>query len=153
MKIDITNLGVIEKKVKARIEPMWKAFQKAVETEKEVIRSRTLQGIDVNGDGFKPYSPKNPGRNWAAVRKRNNRPTGYVDLNFTGTMLKAMKVSFKRDGFKFLATIYFSDRKQSKKAQGHNSGQLGPTKFEPRKFFGLSQAQRETIMSKIRNAR
>ena len=153
MRIEISNLGIIEQKVKSRIEHMWKAFQKAVEVEKEVIRSRTQQGVDVNGDTFEPYSPTNPGRNWAAVRKRNNRQTSRVDLSFTGDMFRALKVSFRRDGFKFLATIFFNERKQSQKAKGHHTGQLGPTKFEPRRFFELSKRQRENIISKIRNAK
>lgn len=153
MRIEISNLGIIERKVKARMEPMWKAFQKAVETEKEVIRSRTQQGVDVNGETFEPYSPKNPGRNWAAVRKRKGFQTSRVDLSFSGDMFKALKVSFRRDGFKFLATVFFNERKQSQKAKGHHTGQLGPTKFEPRKFFGFSKAQQDKIISKIRDAK
>jgi hypothetical protein len=152
MRIDISNIGIIEKKVKARIEPMWKAFQKAVETEKEAIRIRTQQGLDMDGRPFEKYSSEQKW-NWKDTRNKKGYQTGYVDLTFKGDMFKALKVSFRRDGFKFLASIFFNDRKQSQKAKGHHTGQLGPTKFKARKFFGLSQKQRETIVSKIRNAK
>lgn len=153
MSIEIINLGVIEQKVKQRIGSMEKAFQKAVQSEKEVISTRTQEGLDVNRETFVPYSSKNPGRDWKDVRKKKNLQTSHVDLKFSGAMFKAMTVSFKRDGSKFLATIFFNERKQSQKAKGHNSGQLGPTTFAPRKFFGLSQTQREAIISKIRDAK
>lgn len=153
MRIEISNLGIIERKLKKRIEPMWKAFQKAVETEKEVIRSRTQQGLDVEGRPFEPYSPKSPGSNWKSKRERLGYQTGHVDLTFKDAMFKALKVSFKRDGLKFFATIFFNNRKQAQKAKGHHTGLLGTVEFMPRKFFGLSRTQRRTIISKIRNAK
>lgn len=152
MRIEISNLGIIEQKVKKRIEPMWQAFQKAVETEKEAIRARTQQGLDVNGVPFEKYSTSQKW-NWRDTRSKKGYQTNHVDLTFKGDMFRALKVSFRRDGFKFLATIFFNERKQSQKAKGHQTGRLGPTSFQPRKFFGLSQRQRETIISKIRNAK
>jgi hypothetical protein len=152
MRIEISNLGIIEQKVKARIEPMFKAFQKAVETEKEVIRTRTQQGLDVNGRPFIEYSDSQKW-NWKDTRNKRGYQTAHVDLTFKGYMFNALKVSFRRDGFKFLATIFFNERKQAQKAKGHHTGQLGRTRFKARKFFQFSQRQRETIVSKIRNAK
>jgi hypothetical protein len=153
MSIKVSNLEVIERLIAARVNSMGKAFEKSVETERNAIEARTLRGIDVDGRPFEPYSPKNPGRNWKAYRERNGRQVAYVDLKFTGDMFEALKSVVKKSGFKFLATIFFDDRKQAQKAKGHHTGQLGPTTFEPRKFFGLSQSQREAIISKLRNVK
>jgi hypothetical protein len=68
-------------------------------------------------------------------------------------MFNALKVIVRRDGAKFLATLFFNERKQAQKAKGHHTGQLGKTTFSPRKFFGFSGSQRETIANKIRNAK
>lgn len=153
MSIKISNLEIIEQKVLKRLEPMGKAFRSAVETEKEGIRKRTQQGLDVDGRQFEPYSKKHPGKNWKSVREKTGFQTAFVDLTYSKDMFNAFKAVIKRDGFKFLATIFFDDAKQAQKAKGHHTGQLGNVKFKARKFFGLSQTQRETIVSKIRNAK
>lgn len=153
MSITITNLEAINRAVQERLKKMEPTFQSAVEVEKDAIITRSKSGIDVDGKNFKEYSPKNPGRNWKQVREDTGFQTAYVDLSYSGDMFEAMKVAFRREGFKFLATIFFNDRKQSKKALGHQSGQLGKVKFEARKFFGLSKTQREAIASKLRNAK
>ncbi len=153
MKIDILNLEIIDRRVLKRLEPIGKVFQKAIDVEKEGIKKRTQQGVDVDGVSFKPYSPKNPGNNWKSVRERTGFQTAFVDLTYDKGMFRALKTVFKRDGFKFLATIFFDDAKEAEKAKGHQTGQLGKVKFEARKFFGLSQTQQETIVSKIRNAK
>lgn len=156
MSIKISNLEIIEQKVLKRLEPMGKAFRSAVEAEKEGIRKRTQQGLDVDGRQFEEYSPnQRTGRNWKDVRRTSEPPrqTAFVDLTYSKDMFNAFKAVIKRDGFKFLATIFFDDAKQAQKAKGHHTGQLGNVKFKARKFFGLSQTQRETIVSKIRNAK
>ena len=153
MKIDILNLEIIDRRVLKRLEPIGKVFRKAVEAEKEGIKKRTQQGVDVDGGSFEPYSPKNPGTNWKSVRDRTGFQTAFVDLTYDKGMFKALKTVFKEEGSKFLATIFFDDAKEAEKAKGHQTGQLGKVKFKARKFFGLSQTQRETIVSKIRNAK
>jgi hypothetical protein len=153
MKIDILNLEIIDRRVLKRLEPIGKVFQKAIDVEKEGIKKRTQQGVDVDGASFEPYSPKHPGSNWKSVREKTGFQTAFVDLTYEGGMFNALKTVFKREGFKFLATIFFDDTKEAQKAKGHQSGQLGNVKFKARKFFGLSQTQQETIVSKIRNAK
>lgn len=154
MSISISNLAIIEQKVLKRLGPVEKAFRKAVEAEKEGIRKRTQKGIDVNGEPFEEYSRnQRTGRNWRDVRRRTGYQTAFVDLTYSKDMFNSLKAVFKKDGFKFLATIFFDDAKQSQKAKGHQTGQLGNVKYKARKFFGLSQTQRETIVSKIRNAK
>lgn len=152
MSIKISNLEVIERIVKKRVDDMGSRFEGAVDTQRKAIETRTNSGIDVNGQQFAPYSKKHKW-NWRDERRVNGYQTAYVDLKFSGDMFKAFKTIVKKDGFKFLATIFFDDRKQAQKAKGHHTGQLGNVKFQPRKFFGLSQSQREAIVSKIRNAR
>ena len=153
MKIDILNLEIIDRRVLKRLEPIGKVFRKAVEAEKEGIKKRTQQGVDVDGGSFEPYSTKNPNDSWKSVREKAGLQTDFVDLTYSGGMFKALKTVFKRDGFKFLATIFFDDAKEAEKARRHQTGQLTSGKFKARKFFGLSQTQRETIVSKIRNAK
>ncbi len=152
MSIEIRNLEVIEKKIKQRLDAMGPAFTNAVQAERDAIETRTLQGIGVNGRPFKKYSDKHEW-NWKDVRRVNGFQTAYVDLKFTGDMFKALKTVFRKDGFKLLATILFTDTKQAQKAKGHQTGQLGLTTFQPRKFFGLSKSQRGAIVSKTRNAK
>jgi len=155
MTIEIKNLEAINRAVEERLNKMGPTLQTAVEREAEGIKTRTKSGIDVDGKQFTPYSdnPKWAGRNWKDIRKKAGLQTAYVDLTYDGDMFKAMKVAFRKEGFKFLATIFFNDQKESKKALGHQSGQLGKVKFIARKFFGLSKTQRETIASKLRNAK
>jgi hypothetical protein len=152
MSIEIRNLEIIERKIQKRLDAIEPAFQAAIEAERNVIEARTLTGIGVNGRPLKKYSTKHEW-NWRDVRRVNGFQIAYVDLKFTGDMFEALKTAFKRDGTKFLATIFFNDRKQAQKAKGHQTGQLGPTTYEPRRFFGLSKSQRGTIISKIRNAK
>jgi hypothetical protein len=155
MTIEIKNLEAINKAVEERLRRIEPTFQDAVEQEAEGIKTRTKSGIDVNGKQFVPYSnnEKWAGKNWKDVRKEAGLQTAYVDLTYDGDMFNAMKVVFKKDGFKFLATIFFNDQKQSKKALGHQTGKLGKVKYAARKFFGLSKPQREAIASKLRNAK
>jgi len=155
--IKIENLQAIERAVKERLDKMEPVFEKAVGAEIQGIKARTRSGIDVNGRKFEGYSenPKWIGKNWKDVRESATPPrqTAYVDLSFDGDMLSAIKAAFKRDGFKFLATIFFNSELQGKKALGHQTGKLGKNKFFPRKFFGLSNSQREAIASKLRNVK
>lgn len=155
MTIKIENLQAIERAVAARLEKMEPEFKRAVEAEKETIITRSKSGIDVTGKNFKAYSDneKWKGKNWKDVRNAEGFQTAYVDLTYSGDMFKAMKVIFKKEGFKFLATIFFDNLKQSQKAKGHQTGQLGRNKYEPRRFFGLSNSQRESIVSKLRNVK
>lgn len=49
------------------------------------IKKRTLSGQDVDGHLFKPYSDK-----YALFRREKGRPTGKVDLFFSGSMFSSM---------------------------------------------------------------
>jgi hypothetical protein len=152
MSIKVSNVEIIERLIKDRVNTMGKVFKKSVETERDNIITRTHRGIDMDGRPFRKYSREHEW-NWADTRRINNKQTAYVDLKFSEDMFKAFKAVVERSGFKFLATIFFDDRKQAQKAKGHHTGQLGLTTYEPRRFFGLSQSQREAIISKIRNAK
>ena len=152
--IKVENIQAIERAVNQRIDKMAIEFSSAVEAEKNQIKVRTQSGVDVNGKQFVAYSDKEgPQGAWKDIRKTNNKQTAYVDLTFSGDMFNAMRVVFIKDGFKFLASIFFSDSLQAKKAKGHQTGLLGKIRFQPRKFFGLSNSQRESIVSKLRNVK
>lgn len=152
--IKVENIQAIERAVNQRIDKMAIEFSSAVEAEKNQIKVRTQSGVDVNGKQFVAYSDKEgPQGAWKDIRKTNNKQTAYVDLTFSGDMFNAMRVVFRKDGFKFLASIFFSDSLQAKKAKGHQTGLLGKIRFQPRKFFGLSNSQRESIVSKLRNVK
>ncbi len=152
MNISVSNLEAIQRAVEKRINAIGGSLEQAVQVERDAIETRTKQGIDVNGSPFEKYSESKKW-NWRDVRIKNEKQVAYVDLSFSGDMFEALKTVVKRSGFKFLATIFFDDRKQAQKAKGHHTGKLGRTTYEPRKFFALSQSQREAIISKIRNAK
>jgi hypothetical protein len=152
MKIEILNVEAVNNVIKNRINSMEPVFQKAVEQEKEELIRRTQSGVDVDGKAFEAYSDEHEW-NWKDVRRANDKQTAYVDLTFKGDMFNALKVRFKREGFKFLATLFFNGSKQKKKALGHQTGRLGKVTYEPRRFFGLSNSQRGAIISKLRNVK
>lgn len=152
MKVKISNTQVIKEAIKQRMDAIEPVFKEAVEEEKVKVVQRTQKGLGVNGRNLKAYSTRFK-RNWLDERKDQGLQTSRVDLTFSGAMFEALRVVFKRDGFKFLATIFFDNKKQAAKAKGHQTGQLGRTTYTPRKFFGFSGAQREAIASKIRNGK
>lgn len=155
MKVTISNTEAFQKAVEQRLKAIEPVFKQAVETEKQRIVARTQQGQDMDGSKFRGYSTEGKVYNWRDVRMAAKPPrqVNHVDLTFDGDMFRALKVVFRRDGFKFLATIFFNERKQARKATGHHTGKLGRVDFTPRKFFSLSSTQRETIASKIRDAK
>lgn len=155
MQVKFSNLDVVSKVVAERIEKIPPVLKDALIVERGRMIERTKGGKDINGNRFKAYSRKNPGKNWRDVRIANDKQVAVVDLTFDGDMLNpnGMSIEIIRNGSKFLATISFSDAKQARKATGHQTGQLGTVKFEPRRFFGFSQPQRRTIASKIRDAK
>lgn len=150
MNITIKNLNVIQEAIEARLNAMEPAFEEAVESEKDRLITRTQSGLDINSKQFKGYSKKS---GWRRIRINNNKPVNKVDLTFSGDMFDSLSINFRRDGFKFLATLFFKDLKQGQKAKGHQTGQLGRTKFFARPFFGFSNSQRETIASKLRKVK
>lgn len=148
--LKLSNTQAFESAVKKRIDAVPPVLKDAVEAETSEMVRRTQSGQSLGGQKFVKYSDRLPW-NWKDERKAEGLQISYVDLTFTGAMFKALRVVVRRDGFKFLATVFFNDPKQAQKAKGHHTGQLGRTKFSPRKFFGFQGKQRENIASKLRN--
>lgn len=106
------------------------------EWSKSIIQLRTLQGIDAEYRGFKPYSQM-----WAKVRHSFGLPTSPVDLWFTGTMLDAMKVV----GGGEEAEIMFTDHDSGEIAMEHTEGIGVPQ----REFFAFSLEEVEEMAKQL----
>jgi hypothetical protein len=98
------------------------------------IEIRTLAGKDVDGNAFKPYTPK-----YALFRLENNRQASPVNLKFSGTMLGAM--THEADSNKvrlfFLNVTDPSDTRVPAKAFFLN---------EQREFFAISDSERSKVL-------
>jgi len=98
------------------------------------IKARTVEGKDVDGTPFKPYSPR-----YAMFRQEHGHPTGKVNLTFTGSMLSSM--TFDPDASQ--VKLYFLNTQDE-------SGVSNPKKAfflnESRNFFALSSDDIEDLM-------
>lgn len=148
--LKLSNTQAFEIAVKKRVDAMPPVLEQAVQAETNQMVKRTQSGQSLGGQKFVKYSTSQPW-NWKDQREAEGFQTSYVDLTFSGAMFKALRVVVKRDGFKFLATVFFGEPKEAQKAKGHHTGRLGKTTFSPRKFFGFQGKQRENIASKLRN--
>ncbi|MGD9156798.1 MAG: hypothetical protein PVG39_00190 [Desulfobacteraceae bacterium] len=103
------------------------------------IKSRTVEGKDVDGTPFKPYSPK-----YAMFRQEHGHPTNKVNLTFSGSMLSSM--TFNPDADK--VTLYFLNTYGF--GAGNKSHTSNPKKAfflnEERRFFALSGEDVEDIV-------
>lgn len=104
-----------------------------------IIRTRTRQGRDMNGQPFKPYS-----KGYLKKRQADGITSSTVNLEYSrqGGMLKNIDhmVSNTFDS----VTIYFNDARARQLALYHNEMGAGKSRII-RKFFGITQqsAQRE----------
>lgn len=90
------------------------------------MKSRTLQGLDVEMNQFAPYSPS-----YEAFRAKKGRGTN-VDLTFSGQMLAGIIPTTISDTE---AKVSMADAVQGRKGIIHQMG-LGPV--PERRFFGIS---------------
>lgn len=107
-----------------------------------VIKARTLQGKDVNGENFEKYSKDygdfkreghGKGRGRDNKKGRNVYATA-VNLTQTGRMLGSMATTNISNGSK----IYFADPDRKAIAAYHNTG---AGDLPQREFFGLSETE------------
>lgn len=98
------------------------------------IKKRTLEGRDVEGTPFTPYT-----HSYRLFRLKTGRPSTNVDLFYTGSMLGAM--TFDPDSS--AVDVYFMNTQDS-------SGTENPKKAfflnESREFFALSEDDIDDIM-------
>jgi hypothetical protein len=98
------------------------------------IRKRTQSGKDVNGNSFKPYAESTKD-----YRSKHGRSTN-VNLTYSGAMLGSITVKSIQGGIR----LYFGSTIENTKAY-HNQISL------KRKFFGLSQAQRDKLIKFLKS--
>lgn len=98
------------------------------------IEARTMQGKDVDGDDFKPYSP-----GYAKFRAGAGHPVNKVNLFFSGLMFNALT----HDAGNMQVRIYFMPTTDK-----HNVSSPAKAYFldEDRHFFGMSKKDKETIV-------
>lgn len=145
MTVEILNL----KKVRLRFGRLIDVFTKRSSLE-EVgnyvifrIKERTLEGKDVKGIPFAPYSPK-----YKMWRKKWGYETDKVDLTLTGGMLNAM--TYEVSSLKKQVRVYFMPgtsrkaRGQTKKSSVQHSAKAYYLQ-QKRKFFALSNKDEEKI--------
>ena len=102
------------------------------------IKKRTMEGVDVDGSLFAPYSPS-----YALFRREKGRSTK-VNLFFTGSMLSSMTWSSNKNEVR----VYFLNTSDS-------SGSSNPKKAfflnQSRNFFALSEDDIDKVVETIEN--
>jgi hypothetical protein len=98
------------------------------------IKVRTQQGKDVNERRFAPYTPA-----YKIFREQAGRATNIVNLTFTGSMLSAIQYEAKEKEVR----LFFANTSDER-------GGRNPVKAfglqQKRRFFGISEADRQGIM-------
>lgn len=105
------------------------------------IVSRTLDGKDVNGRAFKPYSESY--KKSKVFRMMGKKP-GEVNLRLFGTMLGTIEV-IDQAGSKI--TLGWMDSTENAKAFNHNTGDTLPK----REFFGLNDSEVESLIEEFKD--
>lgn len=99
------------------------------------IQLRTLEGIDIDGKRFAPYSKRyKDSKEFALAGKSSS-----VDLRFTHEMMNSLEVLESASGS---LTIGFSNPEASKKAEWAEASDNGPS----RRFMGVSESELSDIL-------
>lgn len=126
----------IKDKVDEALEKKIKAAERGALGEIAIIQQRTVAGQNVEGAPFKAYSPS-----YAKVRERNNDQVSPPNLTITGDMLSSIRLGQterRKEGAIIIITP--NDQVQANKIAGND---------KIRKFFGLSEQQRQRIIDQI----
>lgn len=131
-------------------DPVAKAFNEALSDEVTKMRYDTSKGKDIDGKRFEGYAA-------STRRKRNDkgRNSSFVDLTWTGNMLRAMQYKVRQSGGFLEGTIYFFGGQADKARANLLGGRVGkknPAIRPPRKFFGVSKGMLSRITARIRKA-
>lgn len=105
------------------------------------IVSRTLKGLDKDGNPFAGYSKSYRESLTFEIYKGSSTK---VDLKLTGEMLASMEAEAYWEG----VLIQFVDAHNGAKAHGHITGMSGRKGGKVRDFFGISDAEADEIMLK-----
>jgi hypothetical protein len=157
MGIEIKNAEVIVRLVKERLEKAKAKLEIAVSDEVTRIVRRTMDGKDVDGKSFAPYTPAynrakaklksgfvtrsgKSGKYAKQLKGDFSTPALPVDLTLSGNMLAAIQTKVEETSTGATATIFFNSALEALKAQGNQVR---------RHFFGLSDEQVERIKRKV----
>lgn len=113
-------------------------LQRALLDESTRIQITTRAGRDVQGRGFKAYTPA-----YAKRKADSGRQVITPDLTYSGAMLNAMTSVVERVGNALVGRIFFSDIRQALKARGNQAH---------RQFFGFSREARARIIDRLKRA-
>lgn len=115
------------------IKPSKDQIRKLALTIRKTILDYTRAGKDIEGKGFKAYSPLYKDYKSKIMTARGNPDN--VNLMLTGAMLRSLAVHSEQT----YSDLFFSDAERAEIAYYHNEGYGVPK----REFFGLSE-QNET---------
>lgn len=118
------------------------------------ILLRTARGVDADKSPFDGYSA-----GYKAYRRENGRPTGKVNLFWSGTMLNSMDVVGTKHGvrlfFRPTQAPDYPGKKTSPKSPA-KAYYLQHHKTKPRKFFAMSKSDikeaRQLLLNVVREA-
>lgn len=137
-RMPITGINLdVGKKMKKALEFTSDDLRFTAERQRDRIVKRTGQGADADGNAFKAYTPA-----YAKRKAKSGRDSRTVDLNWSGLMLKALKVgtiSPDPKGGSFTLGIYGSE---SLRAGVINEG-IG--KMPQRRFMGATPEDRQAM--------
>ena len=112
-----------EKQIKEQPLIVKKALGRTAEYLMYLIKRRTSQGKDYQGNNFVKYTSE-----YAKIRKAKGRQVAYPDLNFSGQMLS----NITQRSTPSYAIIYFANKFQNIKALGNQ---------KKRKFFAIGDKE------------
>ena len=118
---------LLNKMIKEQPKKVERALGRTASEGINTILDRTKKGKGLFGR-FPAYDPK-----YADYRKAKGRTTSRVDLNDTGKMLAALKVT---KNTRYQAVIGFTQRQEEIKAQGNN---------KTRPWFGLTRKEEDRL--------
>lgn len=126
------------------------ALEKGIQEAATEIAQRTLAGENVDGFTFNPYSA-----GYAKYRSKVGRGTKVV-LQLTGTMLKSIQTTIERGVGSLIGKIFITPTPGTK-PPGRNPKKIPNAQEKAqfvqqvgnRKFFDLSDKQREKIVQRI----
>lgn len=113
-----------------------KAGRRAMLILEENIKDRTLEGKDVNGAPFKPYSEE-----YAQFRRESGHSDSLVNLFFFGRMFAAMTHKVTKESMK----LTFGDIESERKAEALQSGVSLPERI----FFDANEKDLDEIMREL----
>lgn len=116
--------------------PTTKDYQWAALQARNTIRKRTLNGVDINGDRFQPYSAQT-----IMYREKMGKTTDIVNLEDTNAMLGSLTY----DANEYGATVGMSNAHAAEYGLKHQTGSGVPK----REWFGLPESEAVRLSQEV----